>query len=208
MIAFCRSRRDEYQHGRLERIKLLEQQCQIIFECPFGSMKFIEEIKRNGPWDLLCHHGADVTNYKSADFDPVSALNTNSYQLRDVLKELSNQGCNRILLTGTVFEPGEGEGSEELRAVSPYGLSKGLTSQMFQYYCGINEMKLGKFVIPNPFGPYEETQALGRYSVLGRPPASDNARRCSKTLRSGFSDRSTLMSASGSLLRAGETLST
>ena len=27
---------------------------------------------------------------------------------------------------------------------------------MFSYYCGITGIGLGKFVIPNPFGPYEE----------------------------------------------------
>ncbi len=27
-----------------------------------------------GGWDLLCHHAADVTNYKSPDFDAVAAL--------------------------------------------------------------------------------------------------------------------------------------
>ena len=36
-----------------------------------------------------------------------------------------------IGLTGSVFEPDEGEGSDDLRAVSAYGLSKGLTSEIF-----------------------------------------------------------------------------
>jgi nucleoside-diphosphate-sugar epimerase len=61
-----------------------------------------------------------------------------------------------LLLTGSVFEGGEGAGSQGLPDFSPYGLSKALTAQMFRFYCARAEMGFGKFVIPNPFGPYEE----------------------------------------------------
>ena len=61
-----------------------------------------------------------------------------------------------MLLSGSVFEGGEGAGSQGLPDFSPYGLSKSLTAQMFRYYCGTSGLSLGKFVIPNPFGPYEE----------------------------------------------------
>ena len=59
-------------------------------------------------------------------------------------------------MTGSVFEGGEGAGSQGLPDFSPYGLSKALTAQMFRYYCARAGLGLGKFVIPNPFGPYEE----------------------------------------------------
>src|SRR5690606_23472549 len=39
---------------------------------------------------------------------------------------------------------------------SPYGLSKGLTADMFRYWTERLGLTLGKFVIPNPFGPLEE----------------------------------------------------
>jgi nucleoside-diphosphate-sugar epimerase len=35
-------------------------------------------------------------------------------------------------------------------------LSKGLTWQVFRFYCEQAGLALGKFVIPNPFGPWEE----------------------------------------------------
>jgi UDP-glucose 4-epimerase len=62
----------------------------------------------------------------------------------------------QIVLTGSVFENDEGAGSGNLEAFSPYGLSKGLTWQVFRYYAQSRQISLGKFVIPNPFGPYEE----------------------------------------------------
>ena len=61
-----------------------------------------------------------------------------------------------MLLSGSVFEGGEGAGSQGLPDFSPYGLSKALTARMFAYYCQRAGVGLGKFVIPNPFGPLEE----------------------------------------------------
>ena len=48
--------------------------------------KFLALIKEGG-WDLLCHHAADVTNYKSPDFDTVAALRNNTYNLPAVLED-------------------------------------------------------------------------------------------------------------------------
>lgn len=155
VTAIIRKSRGSYDSLRLQRIEWIEPHCELVFDCSFGSEAFFKLIESR-KWDLLCHHAADVTNYKSPDFDPVSALANNSKNLKPLLLALQKQGCNRLLLTGSVFEQGEGVGSEGLRAVSPYGLSKGLTSDMFRFYCEIFNMKLGKFVIPNPFGPYEE----------------------------------------------------
>ena len=107
-------------------------------------------------WDLFCHHAADVGNYKSPMFNPIKALANNTRGLRTVLKKLKAKGCQRIILTGSIFEQGEGAGSDQLRAVSSYGLSKGMTSEVFAFEAAAQTMPLGKFVIANPFGPYEE----------------------------------------------------
>jgi UDP-glucose 4-epimerase len=69
---------------------------------------------------------------------------------------LKDSACSKVILTGSVFENDEGVGSDALSAFSPYGLSKGLTWQVFRYYAQSRQINLGKFVIPNPFGPYEE----------------------------------------------------
>lgn len=144
-----------YEGLRGERVKLLKNYAEIIYDTPFGTPAFIDLFK-NFNVDVLSHHAADVTNYKSSDFDPVSALQNNTLNLKNLLLEIKKSNCHRIVLTGSVFEQREGFGSDDLRAVSPYGLSKGLTSDFFKYYADILDFSLGKFVIPNPFGPYEE----------------------------------------------------
>jgi UDP-glucose 4-epimerase len=156
VVAVFRSGEKDYQGLRGERVALLTKSCKRVFSCEFGEASFLELIRNEEKWDLFCHHAADVTNYKSADFDFATALRNNTKNLEQVLKTLKGQGCGKILLTGSVFEQNEGAGSDSLRAFSPYGLSKGLTSDVFKYYASVLGMGLGKFVIPNPFGPYEE----------------------------------------------------
>jgi UDP-glucose 4-epimerase len=56
---------------------------------------------------------------------------------------------------GRVFEANEGAGSAPLRAFSPHGLSEG-TEEAAAFYADRDGFTFEKFVIPNPFGPYEE----------------------------------------------------
>jgi len=156
VTAIFRSPLESYSGIRRQRVEQLKSICRPIFSCPFGSDIFHQLISDEDDWSLFCHHAADVTNYKSPDFDIAAALANNTKNLKKTLELLLGKGCRKVLLTGSVFEQNEGKGSDNLRAVSPYGLSKGLTAEVFNYYTTIMNMKLGKFVIPNPFGPYEE----------------------------------------------------
>lgn len=156
VTAICRKTADEYpDEVRRQRAKLLRESAKQIQNCSFGDEQFIALLER-GEWDVLCHHAADVTNYKSPDFNVHAAAENNTRNLATVLEKLKNGECRRVVLTGSVFENDEGAGSGELAAFSPYGLSKAITWQIFRYYAQRTNLSLGKFVIPNPFGPYEE----------------------------------------------------
>lgn len=154
---YCTFRNSEnaYTEIRKERVQLLKDKVHSFFGVEFGTEKFFQLIESIEQIDLFCHHAADVSNYKSPDFPVISALENNTKNLSRVLAKLKEKGCESVLLTGSVFEYNEGAG-ENLVAFSPYGLSKGLTYEMFQYYCAVSQIRLYKFVIPNPFGPYEE----------------------------------------------------
>jgi len=155
VVSFRRQLQDYPDDLRRKRVEALTELCRPIFGISFGDERFVRLIKE-GQWDLLCHHAADVSNYKSPDFDVGAAVENNTHRLPLVLDLLKDAGCNKIVLTGSVFENDEGAGSGSLEAFSPYGLSKGLTWQVFRYYTQSRQIGLGKFVIPNPFGPYEE----------------------------------------------------
>lgn len=122
----------------------------------FGDHSFVTLV--GSAFDVLCHHAADVTNYKSPDFDVITALTGNTRNLRDVLAAFHSGGGRQVVLTGSVFEGDEGAGDADLPHFSPYGLSKALTAQVFRDACRTQHLHLGKFVIPNPFGPFEEAR--------------------------------------------------
>ncbi|MEI9959672.1 MAG: NAD(P)-dependent oxidoreductase [Limisphaerales bacterium] len=144
-----------YTGTRGQRMELLEPSCRFIPQAPFGSDNFLKLVGTES-FDLLCHHAADVTNYKSMDFDAQAAVRNNTYNLPNALAILRERGLKSVVLTGTYFEAGEGMGSEPLRNFSPYSLSKTLTFDLFLAECHNAGLPLGKFVIPNPFGPLEE----------------------------------------------------
>ena len=121
----------------------------------FGDERFLALVAEGG-WDLVSHHAADVTDYKSPNFDAIAALANNTHNLLRCARGPGSRRLPSLLLSGSVFEGGEGAGSQGLPDFSPYGLSKALTPRCSDYYCTRTGIGLGKFVIPNPFGPYEE----------------------------------------------------
>jgi nucleoside-diphosphate-sugar epimerase len=146
-----------YEGVRAERTRLVCELCETRFGCAFGDDAFLDLVRaaRTG-FDVLCHHGAEVGDYRSPDFDPYRAAALNLHRLPEVLRGLKDRGCGRLVLSGSVFEQNEGAGSQPLRAFSPYGLSKGLTGAAAAFYADREGVSFEKFVIPNPFGPYEE----------------------------------------------------
>jgi UDP-glucose 4-epimerase len=156
VVAPLRGARADYREGaRAERVRRLSSAAEIVEAAPFGSDRFLA-LANDGGYDLLCHHAAQVGDYRSLDFDIAGALAQNTANLRAVLETLRNGGLKGAILTGSVFEQDEGAGEAPLVAFSPYGLSKGLTADVFHHRCREAGVRYAKFVIPNPFGPLEE----------------------------------------------------
>ena len=78
------------------------------------------------------------------------------------------------MLTGTFSERDEGLSSRKLGTdVSTYNLSKRLTYEFFRFHCQTEGFALGKFVLPNPFGAFEDprfTAYLMKNWLTGRRP--------------------------------------
>ena len=144
-----------YTDVRRQRLELLQPCCRLVSGASFGSDVFLQ-LARGESFDQLCHHAADVTNYKSPDFNALAALANNTHNLPAVLSTLRTSGLKSVVLTGTFFEAGEGRGTQPLVTFSPYSHSKTLTCERFQEVCCTQSLPLGKFVLPNPVGPFEE----------------------------------------------------
>lgn len=168
---FTKKKIDDYNGIRKVRVQKLLDKVISIFDVRFGDEKFLDLIDK-GNFNLICHHGADVLDYRSLNFNVSSAFNKNTHNILQVLNLLRNSN-SKFLITGSVFEGREGLGSRNSLAFSPYGLSKQFTSEAFEYYCNSLGVPLAKFVIPNPFGPFEEerfTSFLVKSWIKGEIP--------------------------------------
>jgi UDP-glucose 4-epimerase len=146
----------DYAGIRKKRIAALPNSVVRLWNTAQGSENLLKTVSSVEQWDLLCLHGAFVTGYKERTFDFALAVKNNTAGLPLLLETMASRGMKRVLVTGSVFEADEGAGEEPLRAFSPYGLSKTLTWQCQKYWAEVVGLHLGKFVIANPFGPYEE----------------------------------------------------
>lgn len=149
--------RDAYAGTRLERVLRLERCATVEFERPFGSAAFLGSLSRLGRLDVLAHHAAHITGYRDPAYDALDGLRRNTEGAQAVLRAFREIGGRAVILTGSVFEAGEG-GEAHSPAVTPYGLSKTLTSAAFAYWAGEAGLRFARFVIPSPYGPLEEAR--------------------------------------------------
>lgn len=154
IIAPVRGDKTTYEGLRGLRILGISGLCDIRYGVTFGDEKFLKIIGEGG--DLIAHHASEATDYRSFDFDVYGALKKNTNNIKQILERGKYSGFSSILFTGSVFEAGEGLGLQPNNAFSPYGISKSLSSTLIEYWALANDIKFGKFIIPNPFGMLEE----------------------------------------------------
>ncbi|MCW6507715.1 NAD(P)-dependent oxidoreductase [Lichenifustis flavocetrariae] len=161
-----------YEGARGQRVKSLGGLVEPIWGLSFGDERF-QDLVASQSFDLFCHHAAEMTDYRSWSFDSLAATAANTRNARPVLERLVEKGCAALIVTGSVFEPFEGLGDPQHRSFNPYGLSKHLSFEVLRLEAERLKLAIGKFVIPNPFGPREEfrfTSFLAREWIAGRVP--------------------------------------
>ncbi|MCA3737680.1 MAG: NAD(P)-dependent oxidoreductase [Phenylobacterium sp.] len=155
VIAPLTRKADAYPGLRGERVARLSASAARVFEAPLDSDRF-RDLARTGGFDLFAHHGADIPGYRSPDYDVAAGVARNLAGAGPAVRAAADGGCRVLISTATVFEPGEGGEGPDAPAVSPYGLSKGLTGQALAGFAEEVGLSFGRFVIANPFGVLEE----------------------------------------------------
>jgi UDP-glucose 4-epimerase len=107
-------------------------------------------------FDLLCLHGAQVSDHRSPDFDVTGALTATTAGLGPLLDRFAAAGGRAVLATGSIFESDEGRGPAPLRAFNPYGLAKTLIWHTVRFEVERRGLALGKFTIAHPVGPLDK----------------------------------------------------
>ena len=119
-------RRRDYDGLRGERVRRVCEVATPLWGIALGDA--------DGDYDVLCAHGAEAAGYHSPDFDAEAAVAENT-------RGLDRISASRIVVTSSVFERG---------VRTPYAESKRQTTELFR------AAGAAVFVIPNPFGPWEE----------------------------------------------------
>ena len=146
---------DAYPGLRGERVARLAGSAARVFATPLDSDRF-RDLARTGRFDVFAHHAADIPGYRSPDYDVAAGVARNLAGAEGAVRAAAAGGCRALISTATVFEPGEGGEGPDAPAVSPYGVSKGLTGQALAAYAAEAGLSFGRFVIANPFGVLEE----------------------------------------------------
>ena len=163
VVAALQRAQGDYDAEKLARIRRLAAVAEVVYARPFGSDAFLDLVRGRGDVAALAHHAADVTGYRDPGFDAVAAFDRNLAGAAAALQALREQGARAALVTGTVFEAGEGGDPAEPLAVTPYGLSKTLTNVALQHHAVWAGLRFGRFVIPSPYGPFEQQRSFPAY---------------------------------------------
>jgi len=118
-----------------------------------GSDTFYRLIDEES-WDAICLHASYVTDHQSPEF-PVEYAVTQNTRGMDFFVPLLKNKQTPIIWTGTYYEANEGEGSNPRVDISPYARSKRLSWERLNKLARKSGVPVGKFVMPNPFGPWE-----------------------------------------------------
>jgi nucleoside-diphosphate-sugar epimerase len=157
VTCFFTQTKKNYSALKKERINLLykyKKNFIPIFNAKMGSKKFLKSISSIKNF-IFIHHGAYTIDYNSNKFDLLKAINDNNQNINLMFDIFKKNSVNKLIYTSTIFQGGKKNKPENL-----YGLSKDITQQIFKYICETNKIKFKKFIIANPFGPFEEKRFL------------------------------------------------
>lgn len=113
-------------------------------------------IGKNKPQIWINHHHF-MLNFRAPDYDMEMAEKVGIQPLAEIVSALRNSGCQSIIQSGTYFENGEGAQSRDYLP-GPYAKSKERVWEKLLELRG--NLSIGKVVISNPVGPFENFDRL------------------------------------------------
>ena len=155
---------DEYSGISQVRMMRIQKRTTCVFDARYGTKPFFDILDHHN-FDIYCHHWSYTKNYQKLDFDLEKALQQNTLNVTTVLERLEKKGCTKIAITGSIFS-GFQSNYESKLPFSPYGLSKKIQSEIFHLYGDILGLDVRTFVIPNPFGPFDNRKMASIFLEL------------------------------------------
>jgi UDP-glucose 4-epimerase len=156
VLCTCRQRLDAYAGMDVRRLAQARHAgCELVGETAFGDARFLDLVARQR-FDLLCHHGVEVGDFRRDGFDPIGVLSAATLHADRVLQLLARGGARAVIVTGSMFEPEEGGSSDHSPAVNAYGVAKRLIWEELRHGARRHGLVAARFVVPHPFGPLDK----------------------------------------------------
>lgn len=140
------------------RVKSLKQDVPVYFGVRAENNSMVQWINQHKP-SIWVHHHHWMENFRSPSYDSARALQIGLEPLSELVKTLSQSGCQGIIYSGTFFEPEEG-GSDRKGAPTPYAISKKVIWEHFHELATAYQIPISKIVIPDPVGPFENSDRM------------------------------------------------
>ena len=147
-----------YTDLKRNRLVSLEKSIQLNegINCEDDSIvDWIMEVKPK----IWIHHHHYMKDFRSPDYDLEKARQVAVQPCEKIVRTLSLSGCQGIIYSGTMFEPGE-SGGQDLSKVGKYAISKSEAWLDLVRLSEIYGIRISKVVIPNVFGPRENKDRL------------------------------------------------
>lgn len=159
VIATSRRPPESYAGVAARRLDLARRAgCLLRGGLAFGDPGFVDLLSANRV-DVLCHHGVEIGDFRSAAFDPVACHDAATANADGVMAALARGGGRALVVTGSVFERATAAGRGPVLA---YGPAKARIRETLSAAAARHGLATTCFVVPHPLGALEKP-GLGTY---------------------------------------------
>ncbi len=153
VIATTRRPCQGYSGVAARRLELARRAgCSLVGGFAFGDPRFVDLITASRV-DILCHHGCEIGDFRSAAFNPVACHDAATAGAAGVLAALARGGGRALVVTGSVFE---GATAAERGPVLAYGRVKVRIRETLSAAAAREGLATACFVVPHPIGALEK----------------------------------------------------
>lgn len=155
---FTTSEVKSYSGLKRVRLEKLKTSVKVYENIRAEDQGFNTWVKQHGA-DVWIHHHHYMENFRLQSYNMEQAEKVGLNPLEQLVQNLAFSNCKGIIYSSSYFEAGEGGKSPEA-PVLPYARTKTKVFLSLEALCKKYGLKLARVVLPNPFGPLENSDRL------------------------------------------------
>lgn len=141
-----------------KRLLGIEESISWLENVSHGSEEMVKSLSQ-AKAETFIIHAHPMEGFKSQEYDLGAVIHQMTHNLHNEIKSFVNAGGQRVIYSGSVFEPNTQLATAPNVAASKYGISKAVVWESLRRECEFFGVSLSRVTIPNPFGVGE----IGRF---------------------------------------------